>query len=153
MAAFNIMAHHSSTISFTLLNARKEVIVMKHFALVYRISINKVRLVPRDATTTILCILPPTCSEENKEIRLPFMGSSSTDLNHTFRPYNLSPTHYDSIFLSQSLVNLKDRIPKHGKSGVYRLDCNAGHSVYINGTGGSLITRIWEYIDAWASKK
>ena len=103
-----------------------------------------------DRTTSIRW--EPFSHSRKKLITLPFLGRFPCTLYRTFDPFGLWFAHYNLNSLSKLSVNLKDRIPWHKENGVYRLECNACHSVYLGAIDKSLITRIWEQVNSYASR-
>jgi len=90
--------------------------------------------------------------EKLRWLRLPYLGRLSYTLNRIIRPYGPRLTYHNLNVNGKLLVNLKDRIPQHERSGVYRLECNDCRSVNIGEISRSLVTSVWEHTDAWVSK-
>ena len=99
---------------------------------------------------------PPPLSLLSREqwVRLPFLGPFSHRISSYLRKNGYKTAFY-SILKVEHLSSLKDRIPPHKQSGIYRALCNAPscNAIYIGQTGRTLQTRIAEHRSAFSKKK
>ena len=85
----------------------------------------------------------------SKWIRVPFLGKISFQLQCSLWPYSFYLAFYNPLLLKRLLPQLKDRIPKFDRSGVYGLSCNDCSCVYVGETWRPFKIRISEHFDAW----
>ena len=157
-AAFNSLIHRLTQIPLSREAFHKEVLIIKHLAVVNDISLDVDDMVRRRITRRVLdstTSLPRNLNRDSRKrwIGLPFLGKFSSQLGRVLRPFGFRPVFYNPTTIKSLFVRLKDPIPLLEKSGVYRVACGDCNGVYIGETGRQLKTRIAEHKKAWEKGK
>ena len=85
--------------------------------------------------------LPRIPSQKCKWFRVPYLGKFSTKLSRILKHYSLNT--------AKTFSRLKDPIPKHERSGVYKIECGDCPATYAGETGRQLDIRINEHLDVY----
>jgi len=153
VAAFNSLTHRLTHIPLSRPAFHKELSTIKYLANVNNVGVDIDKMVRKkfirkslDLTTS----LPRNSHQEKKRwIRLPYLGSFSSELRQILQPFGFRPAFYNPITLKNVFVSLKDRTASDEKSGVYKIACDGCQGVYIGETSRQLKIRLAEHKKAW----
>ena len=149
------MVHRLVSLPLTEKSFNSELQILKYLAHVNGISINIDKLVRKKIIQRALNLTTslPRCIPSRKEkwVRLPYLGTFSSQLNHILRQFKYRPAFYNTNTLKHHLCALKDPIPKFERSGVYKISCSDCPAIYIGETERQLKVRIGEHVEAFTS--